>query len=134
MRRKKILEAEFKSLAGVDSVQRKLRVGQLVGHAFVIGLHLGEVIIEISVVDDIGNPCADLRYARFRQIGLHFGELGFSSGQLRDVNEHFVDGHVEAGDDMCGVEYIVGVLELADFAFKFFLTFLRVGIAVFGPH
>ena len=48
--------------------------------------------------------------------------------RLRDVNEHFVDGHVEAGDDMCGVEYIDSVLELADFAFKFFLTFLRVGI------
>lgn len=49
----KSLFTEFKGIPLIYSIQRKLRAGKLVDSFVVIGLHCGNIVVCIAVVDDV---------------------------------------------------------------------------------
>ena len=124
------LPALFKPL---HRVQRKLGTGQFIGSFLIVGLHRRDVIVGVGVVDDAGLAAVLLLHTLLGQSAFHLQQLAFPLGELRNVDQQLVDGHVKAVHGLRGIKNVDGVLELADFRFQLCETDLRFSVIVGGP-
>ena len=107
-----LLAGDFQRFRVVDRIKGRLRTGQLLRRFLILACCFIAVVVDVAVIHNIALAIG--LFARFRQFLLHFSQLVFPFGQLRNQDEHFIYCQVKSWNCMGRVEQIDRMLYPTD--------------------